>query len=118
MVSGNFGSGVLAVDSMGQFIDLDMPPDAQGFPAVAPGFRDLAWTGDGLWIGALLGSIDDPPQQIFAEPVYNVPWTPDGQSVIFFADSGLYIAHQRDYTPILIDPELNNRNGYSDWLFP
>jgi len=118
MVSGNFGSGVLAVDSMGQFIDLDMPPGAQVFPAVAPGSRDLAWTGDGLWIGALLGSIDDPPKKIFAEPVYNVTWTPDSQSVIFFADSGLYIAHQPDYMPILIDPELNNRNGYSDWLFP
>jgi hypothetical protein len=118
LVSGNFGSWVLAVDPLGQFIDLDLPPGADVFPAVAPGSRDLAWPGESLWIGALLGSIDDPPEKIFAEPVYNVTWSPDGQSVLFFADRGLYIAHQPDYIPVLITSGLDNRNGYSEWLFP
>jgi len=102
LVSGDFGSWVIAVDSRGQFIDLDMPQGAQIFPAVAPGSRNLAWPGESLWIGSLLGSIDNPPKKIFNEPVYTVTWAPDGQSVLFFADSGLYIAHQPDYTPILI----------------
>jgi len=61
--------GILAIDSNGQFIDLDRPPDADPFPAVAPGSKDLAWTGSSLWIGPLLGSIDHPPQEIFNEPV-------------------------------------------------
>jgi WD40 repeat protein len=118
MASGDFGSWVIAVDSMGQFIDLDMPQSAQGFPAVAPGSRLLAWKGKSLWIGPLLGSIENPPEEVFNEPVYNVTWTPDGESVIFFANSGLYIAHQPDYTPILIADGLDNQNGYSDWLKP
>ena len=118
LVSGVSGSGVIAVDSSGQFIDLDMPQGAEAFPAISPGTRDLAWSGDSLWIGALLGSIDNPPQEIFNEPVYTVTWTPDGESVIFFSDSGLYIAFQPDYTPILIAEGLDNRNGYSDWVSP
>ena len=118
LVSGDFGSWMLAVDSRGQFIDLDMPQGAQVFPAVAPVSKDLAWPGESLWIGSLLGSIENPPKEIFNEPVHTVTWTPDGQSVIFFADSRLYIAHQPDYTAILIDSELDNRNGYSGWLFP
>jgi hypothetical protein len=118
LVLGDFGSWSLAVDSRGQFIDLDMPQGAQVFPAVAPGSRDLAWPGKSLWIGSLLGSIDNPPKEIFNEPVYTVTWAPDGQSVIFFADSGLYIAHQPDYTPILIAEGLDNRNGYSGWMLP
>ncbi len=118
LVSGDFGSWSLAVDSKGQFIDLDMPIGAQVFPSVAPGSKELAWSGESLWIGPLLGSIENPPKEIFSEPVYNVTWTPDGQSVIFFADSGLYIAHQPGYRPILIDSSLDNRNGYSSWLFP
>lgn len=118
LVSGDSGSWVIAVDSNGQFIDLDQPEGAQGFPAVAPGTRDLAWTGDSLWVGSLLGSIDHPPLVIFDEPVYSVTWTPDGESVIFFADSGLYTARQPDFAPILIAEGLDNRNGYSDWLIP
>jgi len=118
LVSGDFGSWVLAVDSKGQFIDLDIPSRAQAFPAVAPGSRDLAWPGESLWIGPLLGSIDNPPEEIFTEPVYTVTWAPDGQSVLFFADSGLYIAHKPDYKPMLIVRGLDNRNGYSGWVFP
>jgi len=118
LILGDFGSWSLAVDSRGQFIDLDMPQGVQVFPAIAPGSRDLAWAGKSLWIGPLLGSIDNPPKEIFNEPVYTVTWAPDGQSVIFFADSGLYIAHQPDYTPLLIADGLNNRNGYSGWILP
>ena len=118
LASGDFGSWSIAVDSMGQSIDLDMPHGAQVFPAVAPGSRDLAWAGESLWIGPLLGSIDNPPNLIFNEPVYTVTWAPNGQSVIFFAESGLYIAHKPDYTPLLIARGLDNRNGYSDWIYP
>ena len=110
--------GVLAIDSNGQFIDLDMPPGANDFPAVAPDSKDLAWPGNSLWIGPLLGSIDHPPQLIFNEPVYTVTWNPSGQSVIFFAGSGLYVAQQPNYTPLLVAEGLDNRNGYSGWVMP
>ena len=118
LASGDFNAWFIAIDSNGQFIDLDMPEGAKGDPAVAPGSRDLAWHGDALWVGALLGAIENPPQQIFNEPVYNATWTPDGQAIIFFADSGLYIAQRPDYTPLLIATGLNNRDGYSGWVMP
>jgi len=118
LVYGNFWSWFLAIDSHGQFIDLDVPPGALGFPAVAPGSRTLAWTGNSLWIGPLLGSIENPPREIFPEPVYTVTWDPNGKSVLFFSDSGLYVAHQPDYTPILVVGGLDNRNGYSGWVLP
>ena len=117
-VSSDFGAGVIAVDSNGQFIDLDMPQGAKVFPAVAPGSRDLAWGGDALWVGLLLGSIDNPPVEIFSEPVYSVTWTPDGESVLFFSGSSLYIAHKPDVTPLLIGDGLDNQDGYSVWLIP
>ena len=111
MVSGDFGSWVIAVDSMGQFIDLDMPEGAQVFPAVASGSRDLAWPGEAFWIGSLLGSIDNPPVEIFSEPVYRVTWTPDGESVIFFSGSSLYTAQKPDYAPDLIADGMDNQAG-------
>jgi hypothetical protein len=118
LASGDFGAGVIAVDSKGQFIDLDMPQGARAFPAVAPGSRDLAWKGDSLWVGPLLGSLDNPPKAIFNESVHTVTWTPNGESVIFFAESGLYIAHQPDYTPIRIADGLDNQNGVAEWVTP
>jgi hypothetical protein len=110
--------GILAIDSNGQFINLDSPPGADPFPAVAPVSKDLAWSGNSLWIGPLLGSIDHPPQEIFNEPVYTVAWDQNGQSVTFFADSGLYVAQQPDYKPLLVAEGLDNRNGYSGWVMP
>jgi hypothetical protein len=103
---------------MGQFIDLDMPQGAKVFPAVAPGSKDLAWGGDALWIGPLLGSVDNPPVEIFNEPVHNVTWTPDGESVIFFSGSSLYIARKPNFSPVLIAEGLDNQDGYSGWLIP
>lgn len=110
--------GILAIDSKGQFINLDRPDRADPFPAVAPGSKDLAWPGNSLWIGPLLGSIDHSPQEIFTEPVYTVTWDPSGQYVLFFADSGLYTAQQPDFVPILIAENLNNRNGFYGWVMP
>jgi hypothetical protein len=110
--------GVLAIDTYGQFIDLDMPQGAIPFPAVAPGTRELAWPGDALWIGPLLGSIDNPPVAIFSEPTHNVTWDPSGQYLLFFADSGLYVAQRPDLVPVQIAEGLDNRNGFSDWVMP
>lgn len=110
--------GTIAIDSNGQFIDLNTPQGADAFPAVAPGSRDLAWSGDALWIGPLLGSIDHPPQEIFSDPVYEVTWDPDGKTVLFFADRGIYIAQRPDFIPLLVAEGLDNRNGYSGWVIP
>lgn len=110
--------GVLAIDSDGQFVDLDVPQGAEGLPAVAAGSRDLAWRGQSLWVGPLLGSIDNPPREVFAEPVYRATWDPSGQSILFFADRGLYVAVRPEFTPKLVAEGLHNRNGYAGWVMP
>ncbi len=110
--------GTLAIDSKGQFLDLDKPQGADAFPAAAPGSRDLAWTGPSLWIGPLLGSLDHPPRMIFDEPVYSATWDPGDQGLLFYADSGLYAAKRPDFTPELIAAGFDNRNQFSGWVIP
>ncbi len=109
---------VIAVDSLGQYIDLDVPAESWPFPAVAPTTRDLAWTGDGLWVGPLLGSIENPPMKIYNQRTYNVTWDPQGEYVLFFSDSGLYVAQKPEYIPILVAEGLDNHNGFSGWVMP
>jgi hypothetical protein len=118
LASGDFGSWFIAIDSHGQFIDLDKPAEANDFPAVSPANKDLAWFGKALWIGPLLGSIESPPVEITSGPIHTATWTPDGGSVIFLTESGLYIAHKPDYTPYLIAEGLGYQVGYTGWLYP
>lgn len=118
LASGNFGSWFIAVDSHGQYIDLDKPAEANVFPAVATGSKDLAWSGKSLWIGPLLGSIENPPKEIFSGAVKTVTWTPDGEAVLFLSESGLYIAHKPDYTPHLIAEGFDVKGEDSDWVNP
>jgi WD40 repeat protein len=110
--------GIVAIDSLGQYIDLDVPVGSRSFPAAAPSTRDLAWTGEGLWIGPLLGSIENPPIKIFNQRTYNATWDPLGEYVLFFSDSGLYVAQKPEYLPILVAEGLDNQNGFSGWVLP
>jgi hypothetical protein len=118
LASGNFGSWFIAVDNHGQYIDLDKPAEANVFPAVATGSNDLAWSGKSLWIGPLLGSIENPTREIFSGAVHTVTWTPNGGAVLFLSDSGLYLALKPDYTPYLISEELEASSEYSGWVYP
>jgi WD40 repeat protein len=110
--------GIVAVDSLGQYIDLDVPVGSSSLPVAAPNTRDLAWTGDGLWIGPLLGSIENPPIKVFDQRTYNATWDPQGGYVLFFSDSGLYVAQKPEYVPVLIAEGLDNHNGFSGWVMP
>ncbi|MEE9512881.1 MAG: hypothetical protein V3V46_02290, partial [Anaerolineales bacterium] len=57
--------GSIAIAPSGEFINLDQPQSADPLPVVAHGSRDLAWPGDSLWVGPMLGSPDNPPRMIF-----------------------------------------------------
>jgi hypothetical protein len=92
--------GILAVSRSGEFIDLAVPAGAYGFPDVSPNTADLLWSGDGLWVGALTSSIDDPPQQIFPQRTVLAQWTPAGSHVLFITAGGaLYRAGPPGYVP-------------------
>jgi WD40 repeat protein len=110
--------GTIAVSTEGDFIDLDKPMGANPLPAVAPGTRELAWTGNGLWIGPLLGSIDNPPKTISSEPTVHASWDPSGEYVLFFAEGGLYVAQRPEFVPVLVTGEISPWNGYSAWVIP
>jgi WD40 repeat protein len=92
--------GILSVAPSGEFIDLAVPEGAFGMPHVAPGTRDLAWRGDGLWLGSLTSSLDQPPVQIFQERTNRVQWTPSGSHLLFVTTDGqLYLAQPPEFTP-------------------
>ncbi|HEY44661.1 MAG TPA: hypothetical protein G4O11_11830 [Anaerolineae bacterium] len=99
--------GILAVSSTGNYIDLDRPASSTGFPIVAPGTRELAWTGSELWIGSLTSSIENPPRQVFIEPTYCGTWGTQGRNLLFFSTSGLYMATGPDFGPVLLGKGLS-----------
>jgi hypothetical protein len=110
--------GTIAISTDGDFIDLDKPMGADPYPTIAPVTRELAWTGNGLWIGPLLGSIDNPPHQVLNEPALHATWDPTGEYVLFFAGGGLYLAQRPEFIPVQVVGELDAWNGFSAWVMP
>lgn len=95
--------GILAVALSGDFIDLAVPESSFGFPQVAPGIRELAWRGDGLWLGLLTSSIDQPPRQIHPDRTLQAGWAPDDSRLLFIgSDGALFNAQRPDLTPEFI----------------
>jgi hypothetical protein len=86
----------------GDFIDLDVPQGAEGFPVVSPMGAELAWTGSGLWVGSLTSSLDRPPRQVFGEPVSLATWGPEGDRLLFFSEGRFYVAASPSFEPLLI----------------
>jgi hypothetical protein len=103
--------GILAVSSTGDYIDLDRPASSTGFPIVAPGTRELAWTGSELWIGSLISTIENPPRQVFSEPAYCVTWRTQGDRLLFFSKGGLYVSNDPDFDPALLGKGLSCNNA-------
>ncbi len=99
-------SGILAINSQGDFIDLNMPESASTYPVIASEVRTLLWKGSGLWIGSLTNSIDNPPQQIYDKPTDAVTISPDAKHIFFFSEEGLLVAHSPDYKPVLLQAGL------------
>ncbi len=98
--------GILAINSQGDFIDLDMPESASAYPVIASEVSTLLWKGSGLWIGSLTNSIDNPPQQIYDKPTDTATITPDAKHIFFFSEEGLLVAHSPDYKPVLLQAVL------------
>lgn len=95
--------GVLAITPSGDFIDLATPGDSTGFPIPSEGTLDLAWIRSGLWLGSVQSNIDNPPRQIFNQPVSWAAFAPGAQSLIFYSEDRLYTTRQPGFDPILID---------------
>jgi hypothetical protein len=110
--------GGLSVSPSGEFIDLDTPPGSRELPAASGASRTLAWVGEGLWIGPLLGSIDSPPEKIFDAPTYQAYWSPDGRHLLFFAEDGLYAASEPDFAPALVGSGVSARPWKGIWVGP
>jgi len=109
-------SGILAVSSTGDFIDLHRPESADGFPLVAPVTQQLAWTGNELWIGSLLDSLDTPPTRIYDQPVYEAIWGPKGEFLHFISEGSYFVAQSPDFVPMLVKEDLIGR-GFT-WVRP
>jgi hypothetical protein len=107
--------GVLAVSPTGDFIDLDVPKGAEGLPAVSQR-GGLAWTGSGLWVGSVTGSLDRPPRQVFAEPVSLAMWGPEGEYLLFFSEGRLHVGRSPDFAPLLVAGGMNYPRAAS-WVW-
>jgi Tol biopolymer transport system component len=110
------GSGILAVSLTADFIDLDVPASSNGFPLVAPGTWELAWTGSELWVGTLSSGLDNPSRQIFPEPVFQATWGPQGQYLLFISAGRLYVARSPEFSPVLVGEGLNA--DITAWVLP
>ncbi|MCJ7737929.1 MAG: hypothetical protein MUQ10_11565, partial [Anaerolineae bacterium] len=109
--------GILAVALSGEFIDLAVPEGSTDFPQVAPGTRELAWRGAGLWVSALTSSLDHPPQQIYPDRTIQAQWTPDGAHVLFItAEGSLHIAERPDFVPVRVT-EIGSASS-AVWVVP
>ena len=110
--------GILAIDTSGQYITLDKPSGTNTFPAIAPGTKDLAWSGNHILIGSMLGSIDNPPQIIYNDIAVYAIWDPEGEYVLFCSQEGLYHAQKPDYDPVFITDKINRISRDYLWLMP
>ena len=109
---------VLGVNTFGQIMEIDRPPGGFYLPVLSPRSNYLFWLGQSPHIGSLDNSI--PNSAYFNESIHKAVWTPEGQAIIFIAESGLYIAHQPDFKAILISPDfkLQYTDDYMEWLYP
>jgi WD40 repeat protein len=107
--------GVLGIDTSGQFIDLVVPKESFGLPAVAPGSRRLAWSGNELWIGTLQDNMDQPPRLLHTGRIWEASWSADGQHLLYLTGDGVWIASEPDFTPL----QVADLRGYSPiWVPP
>lgn len=114
LVRSEFGG--LAVSSNGEFIDLDTPAESFGVPTADGETRTLAWIGEGLWIGPLLGSIENPPRKIFEARTHRAYWVPEGEALLFFAEDGLYAAEAPDLSPVRVAGVVGERPWQGYWV--
>ncbi|NIM96420.1 MAG: hypothetical protein GTO18_22195 [Anaerolineales bacterium] len=108
--------GIVAVSSVGEFIDLDVPASASGFPIVAPETRELAWRGQNLWVSKLTSGLDDPPRMIHPVSVYYASWGPKGQHLLFVSGLEFYVTQSPDFVPTLVEEKISFNSAV--WVWP
>jgi len=109
---------MLSVDTRGNVLEIDRPTEAMNQPALSPDGIILVWAGGPPHMSSTDSTI--PLRGLLDESIHQALWTPDGQAVIFVAKSGLYIAQQPDFIPVLISSEiqLQKFDDYMEWIFP
>ena len=115
---GGHAEWALGVDTFGQIVDIDQPSGDFYYPVISPRSNYLFWPGQSPHIGSIDNSIST--TEYFDESIQKAVWTPDGQAIIFIAESGLYIAYQPDFSAILISPDIRLKlnDDYMEWLYP
>lgn len=73
----------------------------------------LAWAvPSGVWVGP----VGTAPVQIFPFPASIPAWSPDGQTLFFAGEEGLFVAHSPDFVPQLVGPGLLGTGAF--WVMP
>ncbi|MBW8010229.1 MAG: hypothetical protein FVQ83_03160 [Chloroflexi bacterium] len=96
--------GVLTIDTSGNLGLLPSPAEYIYFdryeanlPVFALDGQRWAFNVEGVWIG----EPDTELRQIYEDEVDELTWSPDGQTLFFFNDDGVYLAFAPDFMPQL-----------------
>ncbi len=74
---------------------------------------DLVWASySGVWVGKL----DTVPRQIYSSPASLPVVSPDGQTVFFIAEAGLFVARAPEFVPELVGEGLLGTGAF--WVNP
>jgi hypothetical protein len=93
------------------------PPDGVFGLPVPSRSGELAWTGDGLWVGALSPAEAALPRQVLTRPTSYAAWAPDGSGLLFFTEGALAYAEQPALLPSLV-AEMIEVPSQHFWVFP
>ncbi|MCB9134985.1 MAG: PD40 domain-containing protein [Anaerolineales bacterium] len=96
-------------------------PDGYATVLPAPGMTLPSASVDGkfLWTlqsGVWIGTTDTDPVQIFSLPASLPVWSPDGQTLFFIGEEGLFAAHAPDFVPQLVGPGFFGTGAF--WVRP
>lgn len=92
----------------GPVLSIDVSPWL--VPAVPSGDGPWAWYGNGRHdqSGVWIGKPGDTLHQIETASVFTAAWSPDGQHLVYITTNGdLYVARSPQFTPVLLDADLN-----------
>ncbi len=104
--------GVIRISPTGE-VETGGLPDLGRYVSPLMHVRDLAWSPDGTWwawpgsAGLWIGPIgEDAPMQVSDQVVKYATWSPDGQNVLFFTHSALYVVGRTGGQPALLSNRL------------
>ncbi|HNB52534.1 MAG TPA: hypothetical protein PK530_11350, partial [Anaerolineales bacterium] len=89
-----------------------VPAPGMALPSVSVDGKFLWTVQSGVWVN----TVDTEPVQVFPRPASLPVWSPDGQTLFFMAEEGLFAAHAPDFAPQLVGEGIFGTGAF--WVRP